>query len=477
LSSSDLTFASIEQLAALLSRRRISPVDLVKMFLSRIERLNPALNAYLSVTAERALAEARQAEKETCGPRGHRRYRGPLHGIPISLKDNVWTRGVRTTAGSEVLRDFIPAEDATVARRLQRAGAILLGKTNLHEFAYCVTTNNPHFGPAHNPWDTARIPGGSSGGSAAAIAAGLCCASVGTDTGGSIRIPAALCGIVGLKPTFGRVSCHGVVPLCPSFDHVGPLARTVTDAAIVLGAIAGRDPRDGTTVHARVPNYRGALRKPLRKFRLGWPREYFWERLDDEVRRGVEAAARSLERLGGAIEKVTLPHVAESVEPSTQMALVEARHFHESAGYFPARAADYSEEVRKRLEMGANVRAVDYLKALEVRKAVQADFDAAFTRVDAIVAPTVPVAAPRIGEERVKIGSEEESVRGTLLRLNRPANLTGLPAISVPCGFTRSGLPVGLQLMGRALDEATLLCIAYAYERATEWRNQRPPIT
>ena len=468
----------MEQIAALYARRKLSPVELVQMFLGRIERLNPQLNAYLSVTAERALAEARAAEKEIFGSRGRRRrrHRGPLHGIPIALKDNIWTRGVRTTAGSKILSDFIPSEDASVARRLRRAGAIVLGKTNLHEFAYGVTTNNPHFGPTRNPWDTARIPGGSSGGSAAAIAAGLCAASLGSDTGGSIRIPAALCGIVGLKPTFGRVSCHGVVPLCPSFDHVGPLARTVADAALLLGATSGRDPRDAATVRVPVPDYRRALRKPLRRFRLGRPREYFWEKLDAEVRGVVEAAARSFEESGAEIEEVALPHVAESVEPSAQIALAEARHFHETAGYFPTRAADYSEEVRKRLEKGAGVRAVDYLKALEARKVVQADFAAAFARVDAIFAPTVPVAAPCIGEERVNIGSEEESVRSALLRLNRPANLTGLPAISIPCGFTRAGLPVGLQLIGRAFDEATLLRVAYAYEQAAGWRRRHPAI-
>lgn len=475
MNADNLAFASIEELAPLIARHKVSPVELVRMLLGRIERLNPQLNAYLTLTAEQALAEARRMEKELFGSRGLRRRRGPLHGIPISLKDNIWTRGVRTTAGSKVLRDFLPSDDATVVRRLRRAGAILLGKTNLHEFAYGVTTNNPHFGATRNPWDTARIPGGSSGGSAAAVAAGLCFASLGSDTGGSIRIPAALCGIVGLKPSFGRVSCHGVVPLCPSFDHVGPLARTVADVAILLGAIAGRDERDETTLRVPVPDYRAALGKPPRKFRLGRPRHYFWEKLDPEVRRVAEAAARSFEPLGGVIEEVSLPHLAGSVEPSIQIALAEARHFHESAGYFPARAADYGEEVRKRLEAGAEVRAVDYLKALEARKALRADFEAAFTHVDAILSPTVPVAAPRIGEERVGSGSEEEAVRSALLRLNRPANLTGLPAISVPCGFTRAGLPVGLQLIGRGLDETTLLRIACAYERATEWHKRHPP--
>ncbi len=470
--SEELAFLPIERLASLLAKKKVSPVELTAAVLARIERLNPQLNAYLTVLAAEATVGARWAEREI--RRG--RHRGPLHGIPISLKDNIWTRGVRTTAGSRLLADCIPDRDATVVRRLRRAGAILLGKTNLHEFAYGATTNNAFYGPTRNPWATDRIPGGSSGGSAAAVAAGMCCASLGSDTGGSIRIPAAMCGIVGLKPTFGRVSCDGVVPLARSLDHVGPLARTVADAAIVLCAIAGRDPLDATTLARPVPDYLAELRRPLRRLRLGWPREYFFDKLDAEVRRAVEAAARTFEQHGARIEEISLSHIGESVDPSTHIALAEATAFHQSAGYFPARAAEYSQEVRARLERGAEVRAVDYLKAFEVQKVVRADFEAAFIRVDAILAPTVPVPAPCIGEKVVTIGSEEETVRAALLRLNRPANFTGLPAISVPCGFTQKGLPIGLQLIGPAFDEARLLRIAYAYERATEWHKRRPAI-
>lgn len=468
--SADLAFASIERVAPLVAKKKISTVELVETILRRIERINPQLNAYLTVTAEHALAQARRAENEIF--RG--RYRGPLHGIPISLKDNIWTRGVRTTAGSKILRDFIPDEDAAVVRLLRRAGAVVLGKTNLHEFAYGVTTTNPHFGTTRNPWSLAHIPGGSSGGSAAAVAAGLCFGSIGTDTGGSIRIPAALCNLVGLKPTFGCVSCSGVVPLAATLDHVGPLARTVADAAILFQAVAPRDTRDPKTV---LPLLRGVVRKrrPRReRWRLGRPREYFWEKLDEEVRRIVEAAAESLEECGAILEEVSLPHIRASEKPGTHIALAEARHFHESAGYFPARAAEYSEEVRQRLEMGAEVRATDYLQALEMRKQARADFDAAFARVDAILTPTVPVAAPPIGEKYVTLGSEQESVRSALLRLNRPANFTGLPAISVPCGFTRAGLPVGLQLIGPAFGEARLLRIALSYEQAHDWHRQHP---
>ncbi len=468
----DFTFWPIEKLAPLVEKKKVSPVELVETLLRRIEQQNPRLNAFLTVTAERALVEARRTEKEISGARG--RYRGPLHGIPISLKDNIWTRGVRTTAGSKILRDFVPAEEATVARRLRRAGAILLGKTNLHEFAYGVTTNNPHFGPTRNPWDLARIPGGSSGGSAAAIAAGLCMASVGSDTGGSIRIPAALCGIVGLKPTFGRVSCHGVVPLSVSLDHVGPLARTVADAAILLRVIAGRDPHDANTTAQPVPDYGRELRKPLRRFRLGWPRDYFFDRVDDEIRRAIEQAVREFERLGATMDEVSLPRVAASGDAGNHIALAEARHFHESQGWFPARAADYGEDVRRRLEAGAEVRATDYLAGLDARRSVREDFAAAFVHVDALLVPTTPIAATPIDAALVKIGAEEEPVRSALLRLNRPANFAGVPAISIPCGFTRERLPIGLQLIGPMWGEARLLRIASAYERATEWHTQHP---
>ncbi len=468
-----LAFASIAELAPLVAQKKVSPVELTTAMLERIGRLNPRLNAYLTVTADLAITQARRAEKEIL----RRHIRGPLHGIPIALKDNIWTRGVRTTAGSKILADFVPQEDATVARRLWRAGAILLGKTNLHEFAYGVTTNNAHYGPTRNPWDTARIPGGSSGGSGAALAAGICYGSVGSDTGGSIRIPAALCGIVGLKPTFGRVSCHGVVPLARSFDIAGPLARTVTDAALLLSAIAGADSLDPSAARGRVPDFAESLRARKKRFRLGWPREYFWEKLDPEVREITERAARSFEKLGAAIEEVSLPRINDSVEPSTQIALAEARQFHESQGWYPARAGDYSEEVRKRLEMGADVRAVDYIAALEKMKTFRADFEAAFQRVEAIVAPSVPFAAPQIGQKMVRLGGAEEPVRGALVGLNRPANLTGLPAISIPCGFTKFGLPVGLQLIGRAFDEATLLRLAFLYEQSQPWSKRHPTMT
>ncbi len=468
--SLNLAFATIQELHHLLARKKLSPVELAEMYLARIARLDGRLNAFRTVTPERALADARTAERELF----HRRSRGPLHGIPIALKDNIETRGILTTAGSAILRDFVPAEDATVARKLRRAGAVLLGKTNLHEFAYGVTCENPHYGATHNPWSTDRISGGSSGGSAVAIAAGLCAGAVGTDTGGSIRIPAALCGVVGLKPTFGRVSVHGVVPLASSFDHVGPLARCVADAALLLEAIAGRDLRDPSSVARPQLDLNPMTVGRMKKLRLGRPRDYFWTQLDPEVRHLTEAAVAWITKHVASVEETSLPLLESSREASTIVALVEARRTHEKAGLFPARASEYGEDVRSRLERGSNVRAVEYLAALETLARSKAEVAAALEKVDAIVAPTTPIAAPPIGSEQVREGDFEETVRDALVRLNRPANFTGLPAISIPCGFTRDGLPVGLQIIGRAFDEATILGIAQHYEQAHDWRSQHP---
>jgi aspartyl-tRNA(Asn)/glutamyl-tRNA(Gln) amidotransferase subunit A len=470
-----LAFATIEELAELLAKRKISAVELTELFLRRIERQNPALNAFLTVTADRAVAEARRAEKQLLR-RSSRRQDFPLLGIPITLKDNIWTRGIRSTAGSKILRDFIPSEDSTVARKLARAGAILLGKTNLNEFAYGITGGNVHYGPVHNPWALERIPGGSSAGSAAAIAAGLCAASIGTDTGGSIRVPSSFCGTVGLKPTFGRVSVFGTMPLSPSFDHVGPIARSVGDAALLLGVIAGRDPLDPTSSPKAVEDYRGALRKPMRKFRLGRPREHFWEKVDPKVRRAAEGAISAMEKRGAVVKEVSLPHLKESRDAAADISLAEALHVHEAAGYFPQRAADYSEEVRRRIEAGAKVPANRYLAGFDVQKCLLAEFSAAFQTVDVIVAPTVPVPAPPIGAESVKIDGEEIDTRRVLVGHSRPANFTGLPAISIPCGFTREGLPIGLQLIGRAFDEATLLRIALSYESKHDWGSRHPRV-
>ena len=449
----------------MLRRRKISPVELLNATLERIERLNPELNAFITIAAERALEDARRAQREIA--RG--KNRGPLHGIPLPIKDNIETQGIRTTAGSKILSHFIPDRDADVVSALRQAGAVIIGKTNLHEFAYGITNENPHYGAARNPWDNTRVSGGSSGGSAVAVASGLGFGSVGTDTGGSIRIPAALCGIVGLKPTFGRVSTRGVVPLSVSLDHVGPLARTVDDVSLLLAAISSKE-------H---PFRAAAASKPLRKsrrarFTLGWPRNFFFDRVDDEVLAAIEAAVKLLEKRGAIVRQISLSHIADSADAGTKIALAEALNFHQSSGFYPARASEYGPDVRARLEQGAKISAADYLHALGERPRIAAEFDAALAEVDAIVAPSAPIPAPRIGETVVRIRGEEETVRSALVRVSRPANFTGHPAISIPCGITSEGMPIGLQLIGSHWNEARLLEIAALHESETDWHKRRP---
>jgi aspartyl-tRNA(Asn)/glutamyl-tRNA(Gln) amidotransferase subunit A len=467
MTDADLAYASIDQIGKLFRKRKLSPVELTKIMLARIEQLNPKLNAYLTVAAELALAQAKQAERELFATRGRKahRDRGPLHGIPISLKDNIFTAGIRTTAGSKILKDFVPQHDAKIVVQLKEAGAVLLGKTNMHEFAYGVTTNNPHFGPAHNPWDLSRTPGGSSGGSAAALAAGLCCGSIGTDTGGSIRIPAALCGLVGLKPTFSRVSVADVVPLSPHLDCVGPLARSVADAALLLDSIFVYGENE-----QRLHN---AAKSPShRHFRLGLPKDFFFKIVSPEVEYAFDEALRLFRKLGANLKQVSIPLLHETEDAGNQIAWAEATHYHQQAGWFPSHSADYGEDVRTRLEIGAKVPATTYLQAMELRDSFIEHFHAAMAKadVDALVVPTTPIPAPPIGEETTSVSGTNHPTRALLLRLNRPANLAGLPAISIPCGFTPDALPVGLQLVGAVTDEALLLRIAATFERA------RPPL-
>jgi len=481
----DLAFASIEEIALLFRKRKLSPLELTKLILARIDQLNPKLNAYITVTSELALAQAKKAETELFASRGRKGYRdrGPLHGIPISLKDNIYTAGIRTKAGSKILNDFIPTEDAAVVGQLKNAGAVIVGKTNMHEFAYGVTSNNPHYGPVHNPWDLSRIPGGSSGGSAAAVAAGLCYGSIGTDTGGSIRIPASLCGIVGLKPHFRRVSTRGVIPLSKSLDHVGPLARTVVDAALILRAITTGGYLDGSAHKTPYPfGFQGVneIRKKLRRpVRVGLP-DYFWDHVDSEVRTILMNALTGPKPKTVHLHEYRSPAVRRWTEPSTTIALVEATAFHQSSGWFPARSTEYGEDVRSRLEMGLEIRATDYIAAFANRElALVSLFDhrSDFAGLlDVIAAPATPFSATKIGAEEVSVDGENEKVRAGLLRLNRPANFAGVPSISVPCGFTTSGLPVGLQLIGHGWQEKSLLQIAHTFERAHP-QNSRPPLT
>jgi len=465
---SDLAYASIAELGARLRARTLSPVELVEDLLSRIER-RAELGAFITVTAEAALAQAAEAAEEIAAGR----YRGPLHGIPVSLKDLIETRGIRTTCGSRILATHVPARDAAVAARLREAGAILIGKTALHEFAYGVTTDNPHFGPTRNPWHVGRIPGGSSGGSGAAVAAGLGPASLGTDTGGSIRIPAALCGVVGLKPSYGRVSRHGVFPLAWTLDHVGPLTRTVEDAALVLQAIAGADPGDPTTLGQDVPDFGAAVHRPVRGLRVGAPADAYHRVMAEDVRAAFEEALGVLRGLGIQLGEVRFPRPVEASIAHTAILMSEASSVHER--WLRERPEDYGEDTRARLRRGQFVTATHYLRAQRTRALVREEVDGLLgASCAALVMPTTPCVAPAIGEETALVGGARYDVRDALTRMTRLGNLLGLPAITVPCGIGEGGLPVGLQLIGRAMDEQTILAIAHAYERETGWHTRHP---
>jgi len=463
MNETELAFATIAEIGHLFRTGNLSPVELTELMLARIEWINPKLNAYITVTNELARTQAKKAEAElgVKGKRKTRTDRGPLHGIPLSLKDNICTEGIRTTAGSKILRDYFPERDAPVVTWLKQAGAVFLGKTNMHEFAYGVTNNNPHHGAARNPWDTRRIPGGSSGGSAAAVAAGLCFGSIGTDTGGSIRIPAALCGVVGLKPNLGRVDITGVIPLSVTHDCVGPLARTVADAGLLFRAIV-----DGGNGKGEREQRRGSSTRRLPTFLLGIPREFFFDVISGEVEKSFDAAVRSIRELGAKIKEVSIPLLTQTEKAGNRIAWAEASHYHQQSGWFPSRAAEYGEDVRSRLAMGTKVLAVEYLEALDERRSVISQLREVMEKeaIDMLMVPTTPIAAPLIGEENTRVGKMEHPTRALLLRLNRPANLAGLPAITVPCGFTAERLPMGLQIIGGEQNEQLLLDVADMYQ-------------
>jgi aspartyl-tRNA(Asn)/glutamyl-tRNA(Gln) amidotransferase subunit A len=444
---------TLEDAAALVRDRRVSPAELTEACLARIEAVEPRLNAFVTVTADVARAQAREAEDEIAAGR----YRGPLHGIPVAAKDLFATKGIRTTAGSRILADWIPREDATVVRRLREAGAVLLGKLGLHEFAYGISSVNPHFGDVHNPWDTAKIPGGSSGGSAVAVVAGEAYAALGSDTGGSIRIPASLCGCVGLKPTFGRASLFGAVPLSWSLDHPGPLARTARDVAVVTEAIAGYDPRDPISADRPVPDLLAGIDEGASRLRVGVPSDHVWDECDPAIAGAVRSAIESLARAGAEVREIRWPRAAEYARAAGAILGVEARAYHE--GSFPGRGSDYGPLVRARLWSQGDVDAETYARSMKVlleARAGGADRD--LDGVDVLAMPTVPTRAWTI-EEAKEVGRPSEWTR-----ITRIFDLTGQPAISVPCGMDPDGLPIGLQFAARMWGEGSALRAARAYE-------------
>ncbi|HXZ27660.1 MAG TPA: amidase [Terriglobales bacterium] len=455
---------SLTEVSALLRKKAVSPVELTRACLKRIEALNPVLNAFLTVTAEAALEQARAAEREIA--RGERR--GLLHGIPIALKDLIDTAGTRTTAASAVFAERVPRHDAEVVRRLKEAGAVLLGKLNLHEFAYGGSGIIGHFEAARNPWDPARITGGSSSGSAAAVAAGMCYAALGTDTAGSIRLPAACCGIVGLKPTYGLVSARGVIPLAWSYDHVGPMTRTVADAAAVLAAIAGYDPEDVGSQPVPVADYGAALKGRTSSLRLGVAREFFFAGLDPEVSSAIEKALQLLAGLVKEMREVTVP-----VDADRTVMTAEAWAYH--ARLVAEHAEQYDPETLRRIRTGAEVSAAAYLEKRHELEHLRREAGRIFSGVDLVVTPTTPVPAPSFAE--LEENPQELRPREMrMLRNTRPFNVLGLPALSLPCGFTAAGLPVGLQIIGPAGGEAAVLGLAHAYERSAGWIGRHPSL-
>ncbi|MGB8061007.1 MAG: amidase [Candidatus Sulfotelmatobacter sp.] len=454
-------FISISELAPRLRRKEISPVEITQQCLSRIEKLNPALNAFITVLSDSALREAGAAEAEIL--RGE--WRGRLHGVPIALKDLIDTAGVGTTAASALYEHRVPTEDAEVVRRLRQAGAVILGKNNLHEFAYGASSLVSHFGDIHNPWDLGRITGGSSGGSAATVTARLACAAIGTDTAGSIREPASLCGCVGLKPTYGRVSSRRVIPLSASLDHVGPLAATVADAAIVLQAIAGYDAADITTADVPASDYVSAMKEGVKPLRVGVPRAYFFDELDSEVASAMEHALRGIETMVANVREVKL-------DISTDRSLQAAESYAYHAENVAKHSDLYQAETLRRIRTGEKVSAAEYIQRRRELEEARRNIHAAFAEVDLLVTPTTPMAAPVIADLR----ANAEALRPAelkLLRNTRPFNVWGLPAISVPCGFTEGGLPIGLQIAGPPWREDLVLRLAHAYEQATAWHKRR----
>jgi aspartyl-tRNA(Asn)/glutamyl-tRNA(Gln) amidotransferase subunit A len=462
----DLHHLTLVQLAIMIRERQVSPVEVTRAYLDRIERLNPALNAFITVLGDSAMTMAHAAEQEIMAGR----YRGPLHGIPIALKDLVETANVRTTAGSRVLENYLPKEDAEVVTRLKRAGAILVGKLNLHEFAYGGSGVISYFGAVTNPWNLGYITGGSSSGSAAAVAAGLCAAAIGTDTAGSIRLPAACCGIVGHKPSYGLVSTAGVIPLSWSYDHVGPMARTVTDAAIVLDVLAGFDARDPVSREYPPCKYAASMNSvSLAGLRVGVARSPFFDELDAEIGAAVEQATKVLAAEGAELQGVGVPAL-----PDRTVATAESFAYHE-ANYLPAHEAEYQPATLRRIMAGKRCTTVEYILKKRELDLLRRSLAGMLKTVDVVICPTSPILPPAF----LDLEQNLDKLRPTelmMLRNTRPFNVLGWPTVSVPCGISKTGLPIGLQIAGPVGRDDLVLRVAYAYEQCTDWHRCRPQL-
>ncbi|MEM7041171.1 MAG: amidase [Pseudomonadota bacterium] len=460
----DLAFTTISDLAPDLKSKKISPVELTERALARIERHDGLLNSFITPMADSARAEAKAAETAiTAG-----NYLGPLHGIPVAVKDLYATKGTRTTFGSLLFADWVPDHDAALVERLKAAGAVIIGKTNLHELAYGTTSANQHFGQVYNPWKEGYHPGGSSGGSASALAAGFCWMALGSDTGASIRQPAACCGVVGIKPTFGRVSKHGCLPLAWSMDHAGPLTRGVRDAALTLNLLAGHDPRDPCSIDRPVPDFTAGFDQGIAGKRIAIVRTFCMEEGDPEVMAAVEATLPVLDDLGAVIEEIELPYLEDAFKAGTLTITCEGATYH--ADHLKTRPDAFSPQCRADLELGQLYKATDYIQAQRLRRHLMEETAKVMAPFDALLMPTCPITAtPAEGNPP---NHPVYRVRNTI-----PFNFLSLPAISIPCGFSTEGLPIGLQIVGKAFDEAGILQIAHAYEQATDWDARHPALT
>ena len=472
-SGTDLLQLTIEELAPMVQRREVSPVEITQAALAQADRLQPILNSFITILGDQAMAQAR--EQEAALARGE--YRGPLQGVPIGIKDNIATEGIRTTLGSKVLADYVPDEDAHVVRLCKEAGAIILGKENLEEFAAGATSNNPHYGAVHNPWALDHIPGGSSGGGGANVAAQVTFASLGTDLGGSVRLPGTFCGVVGLKQTFGRVSQRGLLVTSFNGDHIGPMTRSVADSALVLQAIAAYDPLDPSTVPVPVPDYMAGLGKGLAGMKMGVPTNHYFDLLDPEVESSVRQALAALEELGAETREVSLPSM-EYFGALRFAAMADSVVTHEP--FIKAHREDYGPDVLYRTLAGQFVLGRDYSKALKLQRIIKEEHARVLQDVDFLVTPTAPFAAPPILDEFITVAEVQHKVRGPgsgiISRNTSPMNATGLPAITVPCGFTQAGLPIGLQFIASPFQEALLFQVAHGYERVSPAQGRRPPV-
>ena len=468
---SELLDFSLTQVAGLIKRRELSPVEVVEATLARVAEVDPVLRAYISVFDDQARQVARAAEMLIMA--GH--DLGPLHGVPIALKDNVATRGQRTTAGSKILADWVPAHDATVASRLRRAGAVFVGKLNMHEFAWGGTSDNPHYGAVRNPWNTDRFAAGSSGGSGAAVAARACFGAIGTDTGGSIRLPAAINGIVGIRPTYGRVSNHGIIPLAWSMDTAGPMTRTVEDCALMFGVLAGHDPADPASARVPAHDYLARLNDGVKGLRIGVVPGYFFHHLQPAVHASVMAALKLLEAAGAEIVEVDIENIHGNISAQLTIESAEPSTYHQR--WLRERPDDYGADVRTLLEVGEMLLATHYLQAQRYRTLLRNEFLDAFDKVDIFLCPTLPFAATPVGAMSVVIENGiEEDMLSAIMQYTGVPSLTGLPALAVPCGFDPDGLPIGMQLIGRPFDEATLFKFGAAYQALTNFHHEAPPI-